>query len=121
MVQGYECQPCLWECLCSADGTPRAHLFTSHLIEQGDLSTYTQAHNPGITQETHTCIMCASVGGVGACVVVGHFLDGVINPSKWREVAAGEAELPTPRDIYAEVRTPDPRAPGRAQYLPIYR
>lgn len=36
----------------------------------------------------------------------GHFLDGVIDPSKWREVAAGEAELPTPKNMYAEVPWP---------------
>ena len=36
----------------------------------------------------------------------GHFLDGVIDPSKWREVASGETELPTPPNVYGEIPWP---------------
>ena len=36
----------------------------------------------------------------------GHFLDGVIDPSKWREVASGETELPCSQNTYGEVPWP---------------
>ena len=35
-----------------------------------------------------------------------HFLDGVIDPSKWREVACGECELPTAPKVYGEIPWP---------------
>lgn len=36
----------------------------------------------------------------------GHFLEGVIDPSKWREVASGETELPCTQNTYGEVPWP---------------
>jgi len=36
----------------------------------------------------------------------GHFLEGVIDPSKWREVACGETELPCTPNTYGEVPWP---------------
>ena len=36
----------------------------------------------------------------------GHFLDGVIDPSKWREVTSGETELPVSQNTYGELPWP---------------
>jgi len=36
----------------------------------------------------------------------GHFLDGVMDPSKWREITSGETELPVSKNTYGEVPWP---------------
>ena len=36
----------------------------------------------------------------------GHFLDGVMDPSKWREMTSGETELPVSQNTYGELPWP---------------